>query len=144
MRLVPSRLSTTDAGFFDEKIVGFDGLAADEGIRRNTSLEKLATLDALRLGSRLTAAVSSQISDGASALLLTPRKLSRTEKPRTAAVRNGAHELRPSHPLHAVLDDRMMYAEEFSESGAQHHQVPGARHRADPVRRAASLPHADP
>jgi acetyl-CoA C-acetyltransferase len=70
--------AATDAGFFDAEIVAFDGVAADEGIRRDTSLEKLATLDALRPGGRLTAATSSQISDGASALLLASEEAVRT------------------------------------------------------------------
>ena len=43
---------------------------SDEGPRRDTSLEKMAKLQPLAPGGRLTAAVSSQISDGASALLV--------------------------------------------------------------------------
>jgi acetyl-CoA C-acetyltransferase len=42
----------------------------DEGPRRDTSLEKMATLKPLAENGRVTAAVSSQISDGAAALLL--------------------------------------------------------------------------
>jgi acetyl-CoA C-acetyltransferase len=42
----------------------------DEGPRRDTSLEKMATLPALRDGWEITAATSSQISDGAAALLI--------------------------------------------------------------------------
>ncbi len=46
------------------------GVAVDEGPRRGTSREKMAALPTLTEGGRLTAAVSSQISDAAAALLL--------------------------------------------------------------------------
>ena len=47
-----------------------DGVTIDEGPRRDTTLEKMATLKPLREGGRLTAAVSSQISDASAALLI--------------------------------------------------------------------------
>jgi acetyl-CoA C-acetyltransferase len=59
-----------DEGRFDREIVPLCGLAVDEGPRRDTTLEKMATLKTLAEGGRLTAAVSSQISDGAAALLV--------------------------------------------------------------------------
>jgi acetyl-CoA C-acetyltransferase len=43
---------------------------SDEGPRRDTSLEKMAKLQPLQPGGRMTAALASQISDGASALLV--------------------------------------------------------------------------
>ncbi|UIX29120.1 acetyl-CoA C-acetyltransferase [Streptomyces sp. GQFP] len=58
------------ADAFAEEVVPTFGLAVDEGPRPDTSLEKMAGLKTLRDGGRLTAAVSSQISDGAAALLL--------------------------------------------------------------------------
>jgi acetyl-CoA C-acetyltransferase len=60
----------TDDGLFAEEIVPFDGLNADEGPRRGTTPEKLASLAPLRPGGRLTAALASQVSDGAAALLV--------------------------------------------------------------------------
>jgi acetyl-CoA C-acetyltransferase len=54
---------------FDQEIVPVDEVATDEG-PRDTSLEKMASLPALVDGGRLTAAVSSQISDAASAMLV--------------------------------------------------------------------------
>ena len=46
-------------------------LSADEGVRRGTTLEKLATLKtAFQDGGRITAGNSSQVSDGAAALML--------------------------------------------------------------------------
>ena len=62
-------LSAIRAGHFDNEIVGVGEFRVDEG-PRETSLEKMASLPALSEGSRLTAAVASQISDGASAVLL--------------------------------------------------------------------------
>ena len=55
---------------FDREIVPLAGVDADEGPRRGTSLEKMAQLPTLVDGGRLTAAVSSQISDAASAMLV--------------------------------------------------------------------------
>jgi acetyl-CoA C-acetyltransferase len=59
-----------DAGHFESEIVPFGDVARDEGPRRDTSLEKMAKLPVLIPGGRLTAAVSSQISDGASCVLV--------------------------------------------------------------------------
>ena len=56
-------------GRFEREIVPFGEFAVDE-TPRETSLEKMATLPTLTEGGRLTAAVSSQISDGAAALLV--------------------------------------------------------------------------
>jgi acetyl-CoA C-acetyltransferase len=55
---------------FDREIVPYDEVALDEGPRRDTSLERMASLPALVEGGRLTAAVSSQISDAAAAMLV--------------------------------------------------------------------------
>jgi acetyl-CoA acyltransferase len=63
-------------GLFDDEIIPLetpDGLtvAADEGVRPGGNLEKLATLKTpFKEDGRITAASSSQISDGAAALLL--------------------------------------------------------------------------
>ncbi|AJC53816.1 MULTISPECIES: acetyl-CoA C-acetyltransferase [Streptomyces] len=59
-----------DEGRFDREIVPYGDVTADEGPRRNTSLEKMAALAPVVEGGRLTAAVSSQVSDGAAAMLL--------------------------------------------------------------------------
>ena len=55
---------------FAREIAPVGDFAVDEGPRRDTSLEKMATLKPLAEGGRITAAVSSQISDGAAALLV--------------------------------------------------------------------------
>lgn len=70
-----------DGGRFDREIVPValaDGsvFSKDEGIRRDTTLEKLAGLQpSFKADGRITAGSSSQISDGAAAvLLMTPEK----------------------------------------------------------------------
>ena len=59
-----------DEGRFEAEIEPLEGVAHDEGPRRESTLEKMATLRTLVDGGRLTAAVSSQISDGSAALLI--------------------------------------------------------------------------
>jgi acetyl-CoA C-acetyltransferase len=59
-----------DEGRFEREVAPLGEVRSDEGPRRDTSLEKMAKLQPLQPGGRLTAAVSSQISDGASALLV--------------------------------------------------------------------------
>ena len=66
--------AAADEGRFDSQIVALNGLERDETIRRGTTLEKMASLDALTEGGRLTAAVASQICDGASAMLIASKK----------------------------------------------------------------------
>ncbi|MEU0797473.1 acetyl-CoA C-acetyltransferase [Amycolatopsis sp. NPDC005961] len=63
-------LSAIDSGRFDAEIAPVDGFEQDEGPRRDTSLERMRGLKPLAPESRLTAAVASQISDGASAALV--------------------------------------------------------------------------
>ncbi|WP_345458891.1 acetyl-CoA C-acetyltransferase [Actinoallomurus oryzae] len=57
-------------GHFDREIAPIAGVTKDEGARADTSLEKMAGLKPLRDGWELTAAVASQISVGAGALLI--------------------------------------------------------------------------
>ncbi|MEV8350288.1 acetyl-CoA C-acetyltransferase [Streptomyces niveus] len=83
-------LAAQAAGDFDEEIVPAFGLTADEGPRADTTLEKMAGLKTLTKDGRLTAAVSSQISDGAAALLIASE----------AAVRH--HDLTPVARVHSM------------------------------------------
>ena len=73
--------AATDAGYFDRELMSVslaDGsrFTHDEGIRRDTTLEKLAALQpSFKPDGVITAGNSSQISDGAAAvLLMTPEK----------------------------------------------------------------------
>jgi acetyl-CoA C-acetyltransferase len=63
-------IQAIDEGRFEREIAPIAGVAKDEGPRRDTSLEKMAGLAPLREGWEITAATSSQISDGAAALLI--------------------------------------------------------------------------
>jgi acetyl-CoA C-acetyltransferase len=77
-----------DEGRFAGEIAPLGEVRHDEGPRRDTSAEKMAKLQPLQPGGRLTAAVSSQISDGASALLVASERALRT------------HGLRPRARIH--------------------------------------------
>jgi acetyl-CoA C-acetyltransferase len=57
-------------GRFEREITPIAGISVDEGPRADTSLEKMAGLPTLVEGGMLTAAVASQISDGAAGLLI--------------------------------------------------------------------------
>ncbi len=64
-------LRATTGGAFAGQVVEVDGNARDEGIREDTSLEKLAQLkSAFREDGLITAGNSSQISDGAAAVMV--------------------------------------------------------------------------
>ena len=72
-----------DAGYFDEQIIPLPGVDAegneivfdkDQGIRRDTTLEKMASMKpCFKENGRVTAATSSQTSDGAAFLVLMSR-----------------------------------------------------------------------
>ena len=62
-------LNAIDKGYFDREIVPLNGVMMDE-TPRITSLEKMAELQPIKEGGSITAAVSSQTCDGASAVLL--------------------------------------------------------------------------
>jgi acetyl-CoA C-acetyltransferase len=59
-----------DDGAFDAEIAPYRDITQDEGPRHDATLEKMAALPPLREGGLITAALSSQISDGAAALLI--------------------------------------------------------------------------
>jgi acetyl-CoA C-acetyltransferase len=63
-------LAAIDEGRFAKEIEPYGDVVEDLGPRRDTSLEKMASLQPLTPGGRVTAAVASQITDGAAALLV--------------------------------------------------------------------------
>ena len=85
-----------DEGRFKREIAPLDGVSQDEGPRRDTSLEKMAGLAPLRDGWEITAAVSSQISDGASALLIASE---------AAVARHGLEPMARVHAMAVVGSD---------------------------------------
>jgi acetyl-CoA C-acetyltransferase len=88
-----------DEGRFTGQITPIAGADTDEGARRDTSLEKMAQLKVLREGWEITAAVSSQMSVGAAALLVASEQAVRT------------HNLTPLARVHtlAVVGDDPVY-----------------------------------
>lgn len=83
-------LAAAAEGRFDSEIVPLAGLLHDEGPRRDTSLAKMAALEPLTPGGRITAAVASQISDASSAVLVASER-ALTE-----------HELTPRARIHHI------------------------------------------
>ncbi|WBO66947.1 acetyl-CoA C-acetyltransferase [Streptomyces camelliae] len=81
-------LRAIDTGRFARETVPYGEVTVDEGPRRDTSLEKMAALKPVLDGGTITAACSSQVSDGAAALLLASER----------AVRD--HGLRPRARVH--------------------------------------------
>lgn len=77
-------------GRFDREIIPYNGVVHDEGPRPDTSLEKMAKLKPLFEGSLLTAAMASQVSDGASAMLIASER----------AVKE--HNLKPRARIHHI------------------------------------------
>jgi acetyl-CoA C-acetyltransferase len=67
-------IRAADEGLFDAEIVPWEGITRDEGPRPDSNIEKMQSLQPLIPGGQLTAAVSSQISDGAAALLIASQR----------------------------------------------------------------------
>jgi acetyl-CoA C-acetyltransferase len=60
-----------DNGFFEREITPWDGVAADDGPRRGSTLEKLAELEpAFKPGGKVTAGNSCPLNDGAAAVVV--------------------------------------------------------------------------
>ncbi|MFG2075582.1 acetyl-CoA C-acetyltransferase [Nonomuraea maritima] len=86
-------------GYFRDQIAPINGVEDDEGPRPDTTLEKMAALKTLKEGGQITAATSSQISDGSGALLIASEQ----------AVRD--HGLTPRARIHqlALMGDDPVY-----------------------------------
>ena len=64
-------VAAQDSGFFSREIVAWDGVAVDDGPRRESTLEKLAELEpAFKPGGRVTAGNSCPLNDGAAAVVV--------------------------------------------------------------------------
>jgi len=77
-------IAAIDSGRFASQIVPVGNFATDETPRRDTSLDKMASLKTLVEGGRVTAGVASQNSDNAAALLIASERAVKTHnlKPR--------------------------------------------------------------
>ncbi|HTJ64732.1 MAG TPA: acetyl-CoA C-acetyltransferase [Alphaproteobacteria bacterium] len=83
-------LRAIDEGRFRNEIAPLAGIENDEGPRRDTSMEKMATLKLLQEGGRVHAGVASQISDASAALLIVSEKALKT------------HNLKPRARIHHI------------------------------------------
>jgi acetyl-CoA C-acetyltransferase len=64
-------VAAQDSGFFAREIAPWDGVAADDGPRRESTLEKLAQLEpAFKPGGKVTAGNSCPLNDGAAAVVV--------------------------------------------------------------------------
>ena len=102
------------AGAFDAQIVAVDGVTRDEGIREDTTLEKLAALKpAFRESGIITAGNASQISDGAAAVLVCSRAFAGAHglRPRARVVANGVIGDDPQLMLTATIPATQMVLE---------------------------------
>ena len=81
-------VAAIDAGFFEAEITPIGLATADECPRRDSSIERLAKLKTLVPDGRLTAGTSSQISDGAAAILVASERAVRVHglRPRARIV----------------------------------------------------------
>src|SRR5262249_26074137 len=64
-------VAAQDSGFFDREIAAWDGVAKDDGPRRESTLEKLSQLEPAFLpGGKVTAGNSCPLNDGAAAVVV--------------------------------------------------------------------------
>ena len=64
-------VAAQDSGFFGREITPWDGVAADDGPRRSSTLEKLQSLDpAFKPGGKVTAGNACPLNDGAAAVVV--------------------------------------------------------------------------
>jgi acetyl-CoA C-acetyltransferase len=68
-------VAAQDSGFFEREITPWDGVAADDGPRRGSTLEKLAELEpAFKPDGKVTAGNSCPLNDGAAAVVVISEK----------------------------------------------------------------------
>jgi acetyl-CoA C-acetyltransferase len=117
-----------DEGFYDDLIIEYHGLKADNNVRRDTSLEKLAKLKPsfdFSGGGTLTAGNSSPLTDGASALLLASEEWAQSRRlPVQAYLRYGKVAavdfvnkegllMAPAYAVPAMLKDAGLTLQDF-------------------------------
>jgi acetyl-CoA C-acetyltransferase len=102
-------VAAQDSGFFAREITAWDGVAKDDGPRRESTLEKLAQLEpAFKPGGKVTAGNSCPLNDGAAAVVVMSdtraRELGITPRARivASAVSGVAPEIMGVGPIGAV------------------------------------------
>jgi acetyl-CoA acyltransferase len=112
-----------EAGFYDELTVPVGDLTRDEGIRADTSLEKLARLKpSFRPDGTITAGNASPLSDGASAVLVASESVDLGRDPMARVAGRAAFALEPQRfgyaPVEAANRALARAGIEWSDVGA--------------------------
>jgi len=102
-------VAAQDSGFFDREVTPYDGVARDDGPRRESTLEKLASLEPAFLpGGKVTAGNSCPLNDGAAAVVVASEERARELRvqPRARIVASAVSALEPEimgvGPIEAV------------------------------------------
>src|ERR671935_1744400 len=102
-------VAAQDSGFFERELTPWDGVAKDDGPRRESTLEKLAALEpAFKEGGRVTAGNSCPLNDGAAAVVVTSDAYARELgiKPRARIIASSVSGVEPEimgvGPIEAV------------------------------------------
>jgi acetyl-CoA C-acetyltransferase len=91
-------VAAQDSGFFAREITPWDGLALDDGPRRESTLEKLAELEpSFKPGGRVTAGNSCPLNDGAAAVVVMsePRAAELGVQPRARIIASSVSGVEP-------------------------------------------------
>jgi acetyl-CoA C-acetyltransferase len=102
-------VAAQDSGFFEREVTPWDGVAKDDGPRRESTLEKLAALEpAFKPGGKVTAGNSCPLNDGAAAVVVTSEERARELgiRPRARIVASAVSGVEPEvmgvGPIEAV------------------------------------------
>jgi acetyl-CoA C-acetyltransferase len=91
-------VAAQDSGFFARELTPWNGVSADDGPRRGSTLEKLAELEpAFRPGGRVTAGNSCPLNDGAAAVVVTSEEKAQAlgVKPRARIIASAVSGVEP-------------------------------------------------
>jgi acetyl-CoA C-acetyltransferase len=91
-------VAAQDSGFFEREITPWDGVSADDGPRRGSTLEKLAELEpAFKPDGKVTAGNSCPLNDGAAAVVVTSVEKARELglRPRARIIASGVSGVEP-------------------------------------------------
>ena len=91
-------VAAQDSGFFDREVTAWDGVSRDDGPRRGSTIEKLATLEpAFKPGGKVTAGNSCPLNDGAAAAVVTSAEYARSHdlQPRARIIASAVSGVEP-------------------------------------------------